>query len=715
MKKIIFNRVSAILLALAMLLSVFGGALGVSADSADTSAVSNDWQLMAEDSGLKLFLNRKTTNFYVEDAASGKRTYAFPENVQDDKIAVPLQQIEMQATLVFTLWDPVKKSESRKNSRAASVNGGNFKIREQENGFFVDYNLKTSGVEATLSVVLKDGKLECTIPAGSVKENDPEKARILRIAVLPFMISGLSGTDGQIILPDGCGEILDFSPLRAAAAVYQKPIYGRNLSMNLSIEEKTGYDIKTPYLALISGDTGVLSIPTAGAAVGYVNANPAGKQSSFANAYYSFQYRASDVAIIGDRASKTAQSTVVIDENAYDKDITVSYQFIFENADIYSLAKLYGQYLAPASKASVKADETAVFDIYGFVNEKKSFFGFPYTAQSVLSSGKDIIKLANDDAFDNIAINLKNITSDHQKSRLNTTLKPLSKVLSAGELKKLTSGDASIYVNANPLTFKKNSLNANNFWGASKTLYGAPINLYTFKESTHLVDKNISKSYLLTYGKIAKTTDKLISSAKKLSLDGISSEQLAAISYHDYDKNGTLEDTRKAQEAACAKAAGSTALMLTNPADYAIKYCSMLLDIPTSSSNNDLCAGSYPFIQMALGDSIPYTVESVNLNRSPETALLQAMATGSLLHFSFALTDSEPIIGTELNFLYSANYASYKEQAERQYASWCELRDKTDGSAITKYSETDGVITTVFANGTVFTANISDKTYSISN
>ncbi len=715
MKKNIFNKVFAFLLALSMLLSVCGGCVFVGAEVANTVDASDGgvWKLMAQDDNLKLYLNRENTNFYIEEAATGNRFYAFPEDVSGDSVATPVYQIEMQSSLIFTLWDPVKKTESRKNTKSASVNGKSFTIREQDDGFFIDYNLKSAGVSATLSVTLKDGKLYCTIPADSVKEADTTKCQVLRIAVLPYMISGFRDTDGQIILPDGCGEILDFSTTRTAASVYQKPIYGRNLSMNLSVEEKTGYDITTPYLAICKSGNGILAIPTSGAAVGYVDANGAGKLADYANAYFSFQYRSTDVAVIGDRSNQSSQSTVIIDENVYSHDITVCYDFIFGDATIYKLAKAYGEYLAPQSKETKKNEQTAVFDIYGFVNERKNILGFPYTAVSVLSSGEDILALSGDKDYKNIAINLKNITQNQQNQRIDNNAKPIKKVLNSKQLKKLISDKNSVIVNVNPLVFKKNSFKINSFFSASKTLYGAPINLYEFKESTHQINKQVGKSYLLKFNLLEGIAGDITDSAKKLSLDGISSNRLAALSYHDYENGGTLQDTHTAQEKACAAISKSTALTLSNPYDYAIKYCSMLLDIPTSSSNDDLCAGSYPFIQMALGDSIPYTTEEVNLNRSPETAFLQAISSGAMLHWGLTLTENEPLIGSELNYLYSANYEILKPQIKQQYADWQKVNAATNGSALVDYQREENTVVSTFENGAIVTVNLVDKTFSI--
>lgn len=716
MKMFYRRRLLAAVLTFIMIFSVCGTGF-VSAEngapSGETIPAAEGYRLMAESDGKRLYLNDATTNFYVEDITTGKRVYAFPEDTEDDSIAGAAMKIEMQAAFVFTFWDPVKKTENKKNSNAAAVRQGSFTVREQENGFVIDYDLQSQQMKISLSVSLTDGKLFCSVPAGSIVENDSESVQLLRIAVLPYMISGKADTEGEIILPDGCGEVLDFGTTRAASASYQKPIYGRNLSTTLSVEEKNGYDITCPYLALCRDGLGVLSIPEKGAAVGYVSANPAGKSSTYANAYFSFDYRATDIAIIGDKQTMASQSTRVLDDQVYDGDITLSYQFLFENASAGKLAKLYGEYLAPGSLASAGQEHSAVFDVYGFVNEQKSFFGFPYTSVSVLSDAEDIISLANDESLKDITINLKNITKDQQKQRLNDDVKPISKVLSGSELKRLGDSDAYIYVNANPLTFRKNTLAANSFFTAAQTVYGAPIGLRTYRESTHMANKSISKSLVLKPAKILSTVEKLVSSAGKLGIDGMSSEQLGAMSYHDYSAEGTLADTHAVQEKAIATAAQSTGLILTNPYDYAIKYCSAVLDIPTDSSNNDMCSGSYPFIQIALGDGVDYSVEAINLYRSPETMLLNALTTGSVLHYGLILTDTEPITGTELNFLYSASYASFEDMIKKQYASWNEVNSSTGGSALADYERIGNTVTAVFENGATVTADLTQKTYSV--
>ena len=527
------------------------------------------------------------------------------------------------------------------------------------------------------------------------------------------MLRGEGGSEGNIVIPDGSGELLSFDISKSSEASYSKPIYGRNLSNALTIESKTGYDITCPYLALVNGEKGVLAIPVCGAGVGYVNANPAGKVTPYANAYFGFVYRASDIAIIGDQKTSISQSTRVFDDCVYDDDITVTYQFIHEGASLSALATLYGEYLAPGSKATANKRTSIVFDIYGYVNERKNFFGFPYTSSAVLSSGEDIIELANSEKFRDITINLKSITKTHQSKKAQTDVRPISKVLSSADMKALLSSNANVYVSANPISFKHSSFWASSFFSASKTIYGAPVGVYEYKESTHLANNNVSKSFMLKPNKLENGIGKILNSSKKLGIDGISSEELGTISYHDYSGNETIVNTRLMQENAISKAAEQGGVILSNPFDYAIKYCSAITDVPVSGSYNDLCSGSYPFLQIALGNKISYSVEAINLNRSPEKIFLMALATGSALHYDYILSNTESISGTELNFLFSADYKSFEKMTERHFQAFDKVRTITENSRIKDYYSIDNGVTTVFENGTILTVDFTSNTYNI--
>lgn len=706
-KKIGFK---ALALSLSLLLTVSVAAFGGTA-SAET-VLPAGYSLIAKDGDISLCLNSDTTNFYVEDKATSKRIYAFWDDASGETVSKESVVLEMQSAATATIYDVEKKSESVRNTNAVCVKQGNFDIRTQGNGFYIDYNMKSSSIAFSLWVRLENGKLLCSVPADSIKESQPDRYRLLSISLLPYMIKGMSGTEGTIVLPDGCGELMNFSVERATAENYKKAIYGRDKTLSLSVDEYTGYDVNTPYIATVSNDIGVLCVPTEGAAIGYVNAVPAGKDSSYANAFFSFEYRAIDTATIGSDSSVRSQKTQVINDIEIERDITLEFSFIFKEAAVNRLAKLYGEYLNAGSKAQGKAENTAVFDIYCAVKEKKNFLGFSYSSTSVISEGDDILALS--EQFPYSTINLKYATSQQIADKICTNLNPIGRVLSKKQLKSLVEQSAALYVNADPLTFSKNSFNANSFFSAAKTVYNAPAIIYQYRESTHYRNNSLAKSFMLKPSKLEGIMSKLAVSAKKQEV-GLSSDTLGGMIYNDYSVGGDLQTAADIFETACADFVSSGKLMLNNPADYTYKYLSVALDIPTESSNDDACSGDYPFLQIALGDSITYTVEAVNLYRSPEKMFLKSLITGSALHYSYVLSDTEPLKESELNFLYSADWNYFNEITEKQMAEWLKVREITEGSALADYIEnSDRKVTAIYENGTKVTVDFENMTYKVS-
>ena len=87
MKLTFCKRILVISIVFIIVFSVFG--VGTLADkSLDVTAglteleKAQGYRFIGEDGNLKLFLDTKTTNFYIEDSETGIKTFAFPENVE---------------------------------------------------------------------------------------------------------------------------------------------------------------------------------------------------------------------------------------------------------------------------------------------------------------------------------------------------------------------------------------------------------------------------------------------------------------------------------------------------------------------------------------------------------------------------------------------------------------------------------------------------------
>lgn len=713
LKKRIFICLMAVLILLVFAFSAVADNTVAVAQPETSDSQSDGFEKISENENLSLWLNRETNNFFVEDRATAKRWYAFPQDADNDALANAAYIMQIKSLLQITVWDVERETEDVRNSYAVCVMQSKAKIQTDANGFTVEYDFASSAVKVTLSVQLCDNGIKVSLPADKITESNPEKYRLLSVAVLPYMQSGKTGDSGAIILPDGCGEVLDFSTERSSAANYEKKIYGKDKTLNVLKKEKTGYNITCPYLAEINGDTGILSYPSGAAAIGYVAASPAGKNSSYANAYYKFEYRASDYAIIESSSGKTTGTRKFSFSDIGDTAV-VDYVFLFNSPDWSSLAAAYGDYLSAGTENDTVSENSIFFEIYGYVNSKAFFLGIPYTKTEILSSGEDIVAFANDTVFDGASVRLCNVTSADGSGKICNSAEPIGKVLTKSQLKQLSSTDKTFYINVDPITFTKNSLKTNSFFSASKTVYGSVARVKSFLESTLLVDKSVSQYYMLKPSLLEKNMNKIISSLKKYDGFGLSSDTLAVLSYNDYSvENSTLADSAECFENACALLAKNTSLVLSNPADYAYKYCSAVTDIPISSSNDALCNGSFPFLQMALSGNFDYSVEPINLYRSPDDMFLMALLTGSKLNYAFALTDAEELIGTDSDYLYSVDYSLFKDKAAEQYSGWKAAAAHTAGSAIATYTNDGSTATAVFENGKAITVDFESKTYEL--
>ena len=692
------KRVMAFLLCMAVMCSL---PVAVQAEEID------GYTRMADSGQISLWLNKTTTDFYVQDNNTKTKQLSSPSVTENDAIAHDGYKLEMKAALVLELWDAEKSLAETKNSQALCVMQGRFEIKDTDGGFITEYYFKSYGIRIALSVALREGRLAVSIDPASIQEEQAERYQLTAVSVLPHFLSAVKDSEGYFILPDGCGEKMDYQSDKALYASYDKKVYGKDLTQNLLLKDHTGYDITCPYLCAVTPSAGVLAVPVEGDSLARVIANPAAKISEYTNVYFKFEYRTSDIAIIGDSSGST-RSPQMFNMVSFQEKVTLEYSFIFENITPHSLATLYSDYLFQNREEDAPRRDI-VFDIYGMVTKKETFLGIPYTDTKILSKGKDILSFAQQNTFENAVLNLKNVTKEQRKNTINTSVQPIGGIMSGKSFKSLNEQqDMKVYVDINPLTFQKNSFSANAFFDASKTIYHAPAYLFSFLESTRLINKNVKRSLLLQPEKVGDIVDSILKSAKKNKVSGISSSVLGSVMYTHYNEKNTSQQSRAAFANASKALSENASLMLANPGVYAYPYVETILDLPVSSSQNDIGDGTIPFLQMAMGTRVNYTTEPINLSRNANELFLKALLTGASLHYSFALTDTEELIDTELNALYSADYNYHKDTVKRQYSQFKDLRAKTENSALVDYEEVSETVTKArFANGTTVTVDFS--------
>ena len=100
----------------------------------------------------------------------------------------------------------------------------------------------------------------------------------------------------------------------------------------------------------------------------------------------------------------------------------------------------------------------------------------------------------------------------------------------------------------------------------------------------------------------------------------------------------------------------------------------------------------------------------MNLSENPRQTFLQSMESGCALHYSFIAEDSEKLIDTDLDGLYSADVASWREDMATNQQALEELKRLTDGSRIQSHEKlTEKVYVSRYENGVAVYINYGDS------
>ena len=141
-----------------------------------------------------------------------------------------------------------------------------------------------------------------------------------------------------------------------------------------------------------------------------------------------------------------------------------------------------------------------------------------------------------------------------------------------------------------------------------------------------------------------------------------------------------------------------------------LPYAGHVLDVPLSSSSFEVTDTSVPFLPIVLSGMRSYASTPVNLAADSGTCLLQALETGSMLHYLLSETDYAALAGSDYTYLTSIGYDTYREELAANYRILAAVHAVTQGSSITGHGCPDaGIARTDFANGATVAVNYTDN------
>lgn len=148
---------------------------------------------------------------------------------------------------------------------------------------------------------------------------------------------------------------------------------------------------------------------------------------------------------------------------------------------------------------------------------------------------------------------------------------------------------------------------------------------------------------------------------------------------------------------------------------YALKYLSVIAQLPVTDSDFDITDYEVPFYQIAVSGLVGYTLPAVNLSSDPNRMFLKALETGSGVSFILAENGSNPLDGNFYSQYYSIDYSLWADTITSEYAVLKERAGLIRQSAVYRHTrQTEQVTETVYENGAIVFVNYGDVDYASS-
>lgn len=556
------------------------------------------------------------------------------------------------------------------NSQTDSVNKKTVEYKKTKTGLVVTYGFKkelNSGKTVELSVpveyTLDSTSMSVSVDCSNLKSKKSEGNTIITsISLLEYFGSG---SGDYIVIPDGCGAIIDLKKKTEKFSAIDLPVYGGDPAAG----EKTNTICPVAAFGMKTGKSAFAALIESGDAVAHITANKIADGKGYNKVGARFD--------LAKTKSDSESKTVYVQKNGYNGQIKLTYRFLSrENSDYIDIANACREMLVrngtlnfgSASKENNVPFVLSVMQSAYLGNDKPK-----KTTLSTFEQTNEIISYLRAKGISGIYLNCKGIFNGGvQKSSAGST-KLNSKLGTQNELSELLkyADGQGVQVFA-----ETNLLSANNEKAKNKA---AAINS-TLAQYSQEPAKGFStiESPLLNFSSIEKTVNELLLDIRELPIDGISLGDAGKVLYTDFSKKGgknrsAVKDTIAAQ---CDALSSGHALMVSASNIYALKSADMVIDIPTDadcSKRNDCTA--IPFLQTILHGLVPYASKPINLEKDGDTAMLKNAEYGCAAQYELYYSDLDKTQGTD-NYYYINQASHAAKVAEKLSKLFTGLSDK---------------------------------------
>jgi len=694
------------------------------------------FELVADKDGLKLYANFTNGEIKVVDKY-GVEWYSNPVDRQSAKLPVKKPMINSQIHIKFFDVENTLPVAEEWNNYAHSIKKGGmtYELLKDKSGVKFFFAFPTANVIIPVQYCIVDGAFQAEIVTDEIKGVGEHPYAIVDIKLLPYFGAANQETDGELLVPDGSGALIDFNNGKNHNEIiyYNNQIYGKNITLAQATAESVKEQVNLPIFGSKwegkdgDADSAFLGVIVSGDASSSIVASTSGKISSY-NMIHATAHMTENKYIRKMTSVWVGQETRVLalsDNQMNGQSFAVRYYFLNgEKANYVGMAEQYREHLQKAEKlkASALADKKyLVLDLVGAVSIEKYVFGIKQPVVTPLTTYNDVVTIVKElkaEGVENLVVNYIGALDGGLNNKMYSSVKTESVLGSRKEFRAmidyLNQEGVTFFLEANPIDIYNNGNGYDNNADTAKTFFNDYAFQYQFVLDSEQPDKT-NRWHILHPERVPGFVTKFVNSAMEWEIGNISLDRIGKVLYTDYADDVPSTTRSHAlnfwNEALKYADENSDNLMVHGGNAYTLAYADIVSDVANGSSDYDMADRTVPFYQIAFQANTVLAPTALNMSVDYERELLKVLENGSSLKYNLIYGDVDLLVGTEYDSMVSYSYKRWKSKIVEQYKALQEVSAQFAGKNIVGHETVAmDVIVTEYENGKVI-VNCGNEAY----
>ena len=659
---------------------------------------------VCETDSLSLEADFKTGDFVVTNKQNSRKYYSSPldrESVPEDINGNNKTRLFSQMLVYHTELETGESTMTTSFSGSLGLSGLN--VEKLENGIKITYAFSDEAFVTNMTVTLDGDRLVVSSNPSEYKYFGTR--RIVKVSLLPYFGAGNTDAQGFIMVPDGSGGIINYNSGKSQYPSYREAVYGRDLVYSSEFRYPLSNKIFLPVFGMNNAGNAFICSISGGETSAEVEAHISGQYNHFNTVYSTFTVAANDSVTVGDGARGGSKDVSKFNFTApLMEKCELTYMLSGDDATHSDMAWQYREYLTESEQLGEGEynDTRLMLSVFGGMKKKESFLGFMSDRYKVLTTYGEAGEMADalkSGGVDNLTLLYTNWSADEANRKNQSGFKPAPQLGGKNGLDKLKESQGNLYLTYDAFNIRKSGNGFSTFFDSAKRINNAALKANQYSIATKYLDKRIEPVILPSLKKIPELFKKFAESLEKSNYGGTYYPTMGGTVYSSFaSKEFTQREQMKNEITELLK--GTKNNIINSPNLYAIPYADYIVELPMSTSGQNIIDYDIPFAQMVLSGIKGYTGTLANHCADSRELMLKSIETSSDLYYSVVKNDPAVFMESEYTSMYGTYFDSFKGDIESNYKELKELYGKLGSRRIiSHFMVSRGVFVTEYETG----------------